>query len=73
MNRERFGFERVCLNNRRLISGERERGACSGLIAADFGTRERISGFVAVKGIGSECGGRTHLRRSGVQFAYSAN
>ena len=28
-------------------------------MAADFGTRERISGFVAVKGMDNECGGRT--------------
>ena len=51
----------------------RERGACKGLMVADFGTRERNSELVAVKSMDSECEGRTHLGRSGVQFAYLAN
>ena len=69
-----FGFERglrgLFEQKHRLISTERERGACSGFSAADFGTR---AGFVAIKGMGSECVGRTHLGKSGVQFAYLAN
>ena len=77
MNRERFEFERVCEGlferKHRLISGER--GACRGIMAANFVVlgSGRIMGVVAVKGINSECGGRTQLWRSAVQFAYLAN
>jgi len=66
------GFERFC-SNKKPVDFWRERGACIGLMAADFGTRERVSGFVGVKGMDNKCGGRTNLGRSGVQFAYSAN
>ena len=51
------GFVRT----KRPVDFWRERRACKGLIAADFGTRERISGFVAAKSMDRECGGRTKV------------
>ena len=69
-----LGLRGFCLN-KIPVDFWRERGACRGIMAADFAVlgSGRTMGVVAVKGMNNECGGRTHLGRSGVYFAYSAN
>jgi len=53
VNRERFGLRGFVPTKSRLISGGREERVRV-LMAADFGTSERFSEFVAIKGVDNE-------------------